>query len=355
MAVAQLPPGPPLPPDDDDRPRRGASDAAPHERRRHSNRRRRPQQSQSVTAARRVPFLMRLKLLPAVFAGCDLRVLARTPSEWTFYNVLGAAVIVVAGLSGGSALLAISYALQIPVVHIWWIGLAWMLAMALVVERLLLQITSTRNGWALAGALLFRLALVIVIGLQISEPLVLRFNQGEINNVLSTNRTNALVASEKKTDSIYDARISADYGQIAAIRNHESTLSGLVEHYTFLSQCEAGAPGCSHTHLVGEGVWYDHYARLAAQKKGQLKAIQPQDRLGIQRLGRDIQTQQTDKAQVLTDREKAINGDSGFLARLEAFGTLEAHHPIVSIEAWLLRAFFWLWDLLPLTRWPCAC
>lgn len=345
MTFMQLPPGPPPPPEDDSR--NGVSGMARHTGRRRS---RRPWAGRAgVNAAARVPLLTRLKLLPAVFAGCDIRVLARTPSEWTFYNVLGAAVLVVASLSGGSAMVAISYAMQVPVAHIWWIGPAWMLAMALAVERLMLQITATRSRRALAGALLFRFALVSVIGLQISEPLVLLFNRGEINNVLSTNRTNALIASERTANHIYDTRISADYRQIAVIRDQESTLAALIEHYTFLSQCEASAPGCSHTHVAGEGVWYHHYARLAAQKEAQLKAVQPQDNLEIQRLQQDIATQQADKTAVLVDRHKAIDGESGFLARMEALGTLEAHHPVVTLEGWLLRIFFWLWDLLPLT------
>ena len=289
----------------------------------------------------------RTRFSPAWFAGADLQILDQTPSEKPFYNALGSTVFLLACANGFAISIAGGYMLGIPATHLWWLGLGWTVILCCGVERLVLQFPSTRPRWLPLG-LSQRLALSLLIAVLLGEPLMLRINQDAINNQLSIVQTIATRAAASSAAKAHGPRIAADRSQIAAIREHEATLTNQIEHYKFLSSCEADTSSCSTTGKVGCGTYCQHYARMANSLTAQLNTMKPQDNAQITVLRRDISRQRALEQTELVGQSTAIERNSGLIAREEALTAIEKAHPEVSAEVWFWRFLFLTLDLLPL-------
>jgi hypothetical protein len=283
----------------------------------------------------------------AWFAGVDLHILARTPSEWSFYDALGKTVVLLACASGFAMAVAVRYVVQVPVIDVVPIGIAWTLIVAAGIERLVLQLPSTRKRW-LPVVLIPRIALSLLLAVQIGEPLMLRINQDQIADVLSRTQVAAIRAASDSADSQYQPKIVADTRQILAIEAKEQALQGQFEHYRFLSACEANTPSCSTTGRTGCSTYCRHYRRLETQTQARLEAAKPQDARTIRALRADIARNKNAGKADVSDRKKTIAQNKGLLAREHALASLEKTHPEVAAEIWFLRFFFIALDLLPL-------
>src|SRR5205085_5890255 len=107
-------------------------------------------------------------------------------------------------------------------------------------------------------------------------------------NALSMTRTVATHGAIAKADAQYQPKIDADKAKIASITVHEQTLKNKVEHFRFLSSCEADTPICSTTGKMGCSTYCQHYARLAVELQAELNSIKPQDARTIRSLRADI-------------------------------------------------------------------
>lgn len=283
----------------------------------------------------------------AWFAGADLRLLALAQSAWTFYSALGTYVLLLACASGMAMAVALGYMLQVSAWYMLPLGLGWAAIVATALERLVLQLPSRRSWW-LVLALAWRFALTLLLAIQIGEPLMLRINQGAIQNELSIQRVNSLKAARDTATANYQPRINADTDQIAQIRSHENELRGEVEHFRFLSACEDNTPGCSTTHKLGCSTYCQHYSRLATQKEAELQRLIPLDKKQISQLNAEISKYRGYIAAAVGARTTGIDGNNDLLAREHALATLEKQQPEVAAEVWFLRAFWLVLDLLPL-------
>lgn len=209
----------------------------------------------------------------APLAGADLNVLRRAPSERGFYEALGGMVLLISCASGFAVCLAISYALQVPATRVWWLGAAWTLIMALGVERFVLQIAPAKPHWLLVG-LLPRLGLSVLVAIGM-EPLILRLNQSEINGYLTTHTNAAIRAMTTGVAHHYEPLIASNYRQIADLRSHLEARTNTIEHFRFLSQCEATTRSCSTTKQLGCGAYCGHYRRVAEHTEAQLRREEP--------------------------------------------------------------------------------
>ena len=284
----------------------------------------------------------------AWFAGVDLRLLALTPSEWSFYDALGKTVFLLACASGFAMAIAVGYVLQVPATHVAYIGVAWAVVLAFGIERLVLQLPSTRKWWLLPVALIPRLVLSLLLAVQLGEPLMMRIYQDEIDNVLSRTHASAIHAASANATKAYQPKIDADSALIARIQSTERTLQKKIEHYRFLSACEANTPSCSTTGRTGCSTYCQHYARLEDEAQARLAALKPQDAKAIAGLRADIATKKNALQAEIASRKKAIHQNTGLLAREHALTSLEKTHSEVLAEVWFLRLFFVALDLLPL-------
>lgn len=289
----------------------------------------------------------RVRILPAWFAGADLRLLSESPSEHIFYNALGSAVFVLECGNGFSFCVAAAYMVQTAPSRIWWLGVAWALVM-ICIERLVLQLPATRKRW-LPLVIVPRVLLSFLIAIQLGEPIVLLANQGEITNYISNQQTTVTKGAVGDINHFYGTKIAADQKTIAEIEQHESNLRARRDHFKFLSECENDTPSCSITHRPGCGTFCLHYRQLAQDAQNQLDAIKSQDQAKIAALNTEIASLQTTERNQRTGRVHAIAGDGGLLAQEEALAALEKAHPEVLAEVWFLRIFLVVLDLVPLS------
>ncbi len=284
---------------------------------------------------------------PAWFAGYDPRFLRRAPSERNFANGLGGAVLVLACASGFTVCIAVAYMLQVPPSHVWWIGAAWIIIVC-GIERIVLQLP-TKNRRLLPLVLLPRVLVALMVAVVFSEPLVLRFNQGEINDYLSKAKTAEARGVIASAGAFYGPRINADQGKIAQINASRTALANRAEKYRFKSRCEFNTPSCSDTHKPGCATVCEHDARVAAKDAARLAAREPENRARIAALRADIGTLKTKQATQEKEQAAGIGENGGLLAREEALSGLEQKHSAARREVWFLRLLFLCLDLLPLS------
>jgi hypothetical protein len=291
--------------------------------------------------------LRTLRLLPAWFAGIDLRLLAKARSDQVFYTALGATVVLLACGNGFALAVAAGYMLGLAPGHLWWLGAAWAIILAGGIERLVLQLPSTRRRWLLV-VLLPRLTLSLLLAVQLGEPLMLRINEGAINNRLSIVQAADLHKSLKKATTFYAPKIKAKERQIARIRSQDTALQNAIEHYRFRSNCESDTPSCSYTGKRGCYTFCKHYAHVAANRRAELRARRRDDANKIADLQADVAYLRARQKAEIQSRRHAITGDRDLIAREEALRSIEKAHPEVAAEVWFLRVLFISLDLLPL-------
>jgi hypothetical protein len=227
------------------------------------------------------------RLLRAV-AGVDERVLDWVPHERVRYTALGFSIVYSAVIAGASFAAAISLALwQLP----WWLmllaGLGWG-AFSLVLERWLIASTHGRQSWLRRlGLLVPRLVLSVVLGMVITEPIVLTVFEPAISAEITRQHTAYL----------------ADYEAKLRLCNPVPQVSVLV-----------AATGC-------EG--YD----LPVALQGTAKAIEAK----------------------LAEKRAEVSRDDGLLARISAFRAVGQSNPLVPVAGWLVRLLLFMMLMGPIT------
>jgi uncharacterized protein DUF4407 len=283
----------------------------------------------------------------AWFAGTDLGVLASCPSERRFYDGLGLAVFALSCLSGFSFALAASYWFHVPAASLWWAGVAWALVMSCAIEPLVYQTASRRRFLPLVVAP--RVALSLLLAIQIGEPLVLRMNEDAINAQLARTTAAGARGAQARTDRFYNRAIRRDQREINRLRGSERRLERRVARHEFLSSCEATTASCSTTGDLGCGSYCRHYAQLAADERARLRTVRVADARRIPRLQAEIKTLARRRDRSNDAQVAAILKDTGLPARERALAELERKDPAIGREAWFLRLLFIALDLIPLT------
>ena len=121
-------------------------------------------------------------------SGARSEVLEHCPSEQLLFAALGASVLLTALYQGFAASFALSYALHMPMSHVWVIGAVWGVTFVNI-DRLILMIGSSRRGWL---ALMPRFLLAILLGVVMAAVLTVHIFAPEINQNLAVTQQSAL-------------------------------------------------------------------------------------------------------------------------------------------------------------------
>jgi Domain of unknown function (DUF4407) len=275
----------------------------------------------------------------AWFAGVDLQILAKVPSEVAFYSALGATVVLVSCLSGLTAALAVGYALQELAAQFWWIGIAWAGVLAFGIERLILQLPMTGAWWTLALSLAWRVALSILIALLLSEPLILRINEDEVNAQLTTENRIAIRDAKEEVQGYYDKRIADTRAELRDARDRRIELRQKQTEAERRS-LEAGEAGCGAACLA--------FATTAHELQIRREAVERRNEHRQPELHKKLDELHDDRAKAETQGEQAVERGNGLWARVGALQGVIRANPGMEAEVWVLRFFFLLLDLLPL-------
>lgn len=297
-------------------------------------------QEQTPAPERDASRVARPSFRPAWFAGCNLRILARTPSEGTFYDALGLAVLLLSCLGGFAAYFSIAYVLDAQTAAVA-VGIVWAVILSCGVERLLLQVAGSREHLgALAVAVVPRVFISILIGFILAEPLILRINEPEINAYLQESQRAEKRALFTEAGKTYEETIDTKEEELSTVKAQEKKVE--TQRDGFLrrqSECEAEAPASACR----------VYAQAAAREAGWLQEVRADNAERRPRLEESLARWRERRGTDEGRGQDAITESDGVLARIEALGSLGAEHPVMNIQAWILRLFFICLDLLPLT------
>ena len=265
-------------------------------------------------------------------------------SEHGFDNGLGFAVFMTAVISSLALMLSLGYVLHKAATQLWPIALLWFAVIANV-DRLLQMVVTSKHMWI---GVVPRVLVTLVLGVLISEPLLVAINGPEITRALTMQTQVALQGASRSVGAFYQPRVAQAQRQITAIEQRESSLRQTVVQDTFIANCENSEVNCSVTHRRGCGPVCERYRQLAADVQAELVAALPFDRATISRLKNVITGLNDEESRALSSARTSIENGSGFIAREEVLGRLMSSSTPVLYEVWLLRAAFWLLDLLPL-------
>jgi hypothetical protein len=278
----------------------------------------------------------------AWFAGVDLDILARVPSEQTFYRRLGAGVLLVSCASGLAFTSALAYALDASLFSVLWAGIAWAVLLACGVEPLVLQISPTKRKLVLAAGISWRVLFSILLALQLSEPLILRLNEPEINNQLLEERVDREAAQLTANRDLFNPTIERNKDELKDLReavNGASHNLAMAQRERAKALEEAGIceSSCQFWGERAAGSQKKKEEAVSARKEKEPKLVQERDRFQQQR------------GEGLRDGKEKIEEKDGIWARIGALEQIASSSTAQNAEVWALRLLFLLLDLLPLT------
>jgi hypothetical protein len=294
-----------------------------------------PSGEHSLSAGRSVPVSFQF----AWFAGANLRTLARVPSEVSFYNALGATVLLLGCVSGYTACLAVAYALLKEVGDVWWIGVGWTVLLVLGIERLILQMPVGSDGKVPPVAVIWRGLLSFVLAVVLSVPLVLRINEGEINKQLSSEEQAAISRADDKIAASFNPKIEKLRDEREGIRRRIASLQRKAAEYRGLSS-DAAATGCgADCHRYGRRAHsFSEKVRAVGKRNREHRLGKIQDRL-------DRLRSQRHAAEVHS--EGAIRHSGGLLARINALSALTGRSAAMAAQVLFLHCLFLFLDMTP--------
>lgn len=282
------------------------------------------------------------------FAGVDRDILDRTPTERRFYETLGITVLAISLLSGIAMAVAAGMWLDEPAWHLAWLGAAWTTLMACGIEPLIYQ-TATSRRRHLPFIVVPRLALSLLLAIQIGEPMVIKINEDAIGAHIATVNARAARSEQNTNRGFFDREVARTRNQINGIKRKQRRLRANIARYDFLATCEAGTPACSTTGRPGCDVYCLRYKQLAADSRQRLADAVPVDRDRLAKLEHDAADLAARRDKIGNASADAIAADHGLAARERALHELMAADPAISREAWFWRLFLIAVDLTPLT------
>ncbi|WDZ86006.1 DUF4407 domain-containing protein [Micromonospora cathayae] len=321
-------------------------------------------------------------------AGVDETLLRRVWHERARHTSLGGVILGTALLAAFSMWVAVNQVLgRVSAWHLF-PALLWFLFIINFDRQL---VTSMAGGVRRVGPLLARLALAVMFGVVIAEPLVMRIFETAIeqhireerSGQLDTLRTSLLSCNGEKTATAEDTSASQDCRQYllsfettpAAIRRElagtrteaaalqktvdkdTTALNGLREKAA--RECTGGG-GTGFTGRSGNGprcrqrtAEAEAFARSHPIEENGRKHSELRGRIVVleQQLSTAVANFEQDRDRKIAERveeERSHQGPIGFLERLAALHELTGSNPALFASTWAIRLFFIAVDCLPM-------
>ncbi|WP_051366957.1 DUF4407 domain-containing protein [Hamadaea tsunoensis] len=324
-----------------------------------------------------------------VLAGVDERLMAYVPQEKAWYTSLGGVVLGTATIAAFSMWFAITQALGVTSYWAILAVLVWFFFI-LSVDRWLVSGRLTGDLRKRVPVLMMRVAMAVLFGIIIAEPLVLRVFQTAVEKYIQDERTQALADLAGRLKNCNPAPTTADakppqgctstdvlsfpttpaatLKQLASMRSDADKLQATVDadskklaDLNELARRECnGTTGAGLTGRVGEGP-NCHRLRGEADTYARTHQLGPNNaRLTAMRTQITAleATAQQNQAAFEVERDKLIvarvadarshQGRIGLLERLGALHALAATNLTLGLGIWAVRLFFILVDCMPI-------
>ncbi|MEV4381227.1 DUF4407 domain-containing protein [Streptosporangium sp. NPDC049644] len=323
------------------------------------------------------------------FTGVDEKILASVPQERSRYTSLGGIVVSTALIAGTSLLGALTLLSQASPLYLLPVAVLWGLIIANIDRFLITSLTGDNDGWSRWGNLLIRLALAVVIGVFIAEPLTLKIFQERLDRQIMVERDQAISLTESRykqcnplkgsapagvdcADFILDGGdqalavegnmtqrqsvLSAAEDRLAADMKEEGRLKGRRDRECYggrrIPNWTTGVPGNGPECRVRNNELNTFTANHDIPRQ-QAEVARLRAELGS--LAADRASAETERAAALSkkitervEERKRAYTDIGLLDRWEALGTVAGQSGMVDFAHWLLRVIFVLLDCMPI-------
>ncbi|GGK74351.1 hypothetical protein Sme01_33800 [Sphaerisporangium melleum] len=328
-----------------------------------------------------------LGMLLRRFTGVDEKILASVPQERSRYTSLGGVVVSTALIAGASMLGALTLLSQASPLYLLPVAVLWGLIIANVDRFLITSLHGDNDGWSRWGNVLIRLALAVVIGVFIAEPLTLKIFQERLDRQILVERDQAISLTESRYKQCNplngpapsgvdctsyrldggdqalavegnmtqrqgsldaaEARLAADiaeHGRLEKLRDQEC--------YGKDTDQTTGIPGDGPECKIRKNALNTFLANHdIPQQQADVAKLRTQ--LGL--LAADRAGAEKERAATLSkkiaehvEEKKRAYTDIGLLDRWEALGTVAGQNGMVNFAHWLLRIIFVLLDCMPI-------
>lgn len=275
------------------------------------------------------------------FAGADLGALRESSTDRVFYASLGACTLALCCLNGLMLMIAVSFVTGGGSAwRLWYVAVIWAIIMSSV-ERLVLQMPAG-SAKGLLGVAIPRVALSILLALAISEVATLQIYAPEIRSVLSQQHAQAVRDADKTVQNTYEPKIYAANDDIARLQANQRIVAQRIVRYDLRANTARTTSGAC-------AIRCGYYAGLAQNARLRLQSMADRNRLRIAGDRALIGRLQSEGSALAANRRKAINADSGLLARVDALSTLQTGHGAVTFQVWVIRLLLVVLDLVPMT------
>ncbi|GAA3146882.1 DUF4407 domain-containing protein [Nonomuraea roseoviolacea] len=329
-----------------------------------------------------------LGMLLRRFTGVDEKILASVPQERSRYTSLGGLVISTALIAGTSMLGALTLLSQASLLYLVPAAVLWGLIIANVDRFLITSLHGDNDGWTRWGNVLVRLALAVVIGVFIAEPLTLKIFQERLDRQIMLERDQAISLTESRYKQCNPLQGPAPAGVDCTgflLDGGDEALAvegNMTQRQAILKAAEdrLAADMKEHEDLVGRsnrecfgvkvlnqttGVTGDG-PECRARKRDLATFLAnhdlPRQQAEVGKLRAELGSLAADRASAEKERAAALSKkitkrvedkkqaytDIGLLDRWEALGTVAGQSGMVNFAHWLLRIIFVLLDCMPI-------
>jgi len=323
-------------------------------------------------------------------SGANLEMLEECPRDRSRYLGIGGAVLSTSLMAAFAATLALQMTVDAPIAVAVAFGVVWGLIIMNLDRWLVASTNRDSSWWRTLLVLIPRLALAVVIGGIIAEPLILRVFEPEIEAELETmqgERQRSFEASlvddpttlrvAALSDSIRTSRAVVETGvtagdlsedpEVARLRGERADLREQRDDVIFQIDCEAR--GTCGTANYGEGPEFRRLTERRAELDAEILALEAELDIAetqaatarttgaesaISAANADIDANSAELArlqQELKDRRAEFNSfnddRTGLLARMEALDRMTEDSDVLASRFWALRIFVILIDSLP--------
>jgi len=289
----------------------------------------------------------KLSLLYRLFGWCSgarLYILKQCPSEYNKYYGIGVVVFltgVMASLSGGYAIFTVFSNLKVAIPF----GLLWGFLIFSIDWYLVASLRKQQRGFKEFGFALPRFVLAILIAFVISKPLEMKLFEKEIEQQILFNH------QQKNLE--YQQLISQEYSDLTKLEERNEDLKREIlqkEQYRnrLFDMIIAEAEGLSPTKTPGKGPVYKEKRTEFDKVDKELQVLRARNLAQIEANSEEIETIRIRRDRAV-DGARDVNRESdGFLARLDAMGTLSQNSTSIRLSSLFIVLLFIVIESAPI-------
>ena len=262
-------------------------------------------------------------------SGARLYILKQCPSEFNKYYGIGVVVFltgIMASISGGYAIHTVFNKLEVAVPF----GLLWGFLIFSIDWYLVASLRKQQRGFKEFGFALPRFVLAILIAFVISKPLEMKLFEKEIEQQILFNH------QQKNIE--YQQLASQEFSDLAKLEEINEGLRNEIaqkDQYRnrLFDMIIAEAEGQSPTKTPGKGPVYREKRTEFDKVDKELLALRSRNLAQIEANSTEIETLRERRDKVVTGAREVNRNSDGFLARLDAMGTLSQNSTSVRLSS----------------------